>query len=194
VNAVLVTGGAGYVGAHACKALSKAGYLPITVDNLSIGHEHFVRWGPLINADTRDTEALAQAIRGHKIEAILHFAAKAYAGESVANPQNYYENNVGGSLSLLSAMLQTGCWKIVFSSTCAVYGEPKYTPIGETPPKDPVNPYSSSKLMIERILGDYAHAYVSSSSRSDISTPVAPIRMGKSARCAIRKPISFQGL
>jgi len=159
LTGVLVTGGAGDVGAHACKALSKAGYVPITVDNLSTGHERFVRWGPLIKADTRDNEALTQAFRTYKIEAVLHFAASAYVGESIGDRQKYYENNVAGSLSLLKAMLQAGCRSMVFSSTCAVYGEPNDTPIIETAPKDPVNPYGSSKLMIERILGDYARAY-----------------------------------
>jgi UDP-arabinose 4-epimerase len=159
VNAILVTGGAGYVGAHTCKALRKAGYVPVTVDNLSTGHERFVRWGPFIQADVRDSDAIAQAIRAYEVEAVLHFAASAYVGESIAHPQKYYENNVGGLLSLLRAMLQTGCRKIVFSSTCAVYGEPEDMPIRETAPKNPVNPYGSSKLMIERILDDYARAY-----------------------------------
>ena len=104
-----------------------------------------------------------QAIRRHEIEAVLHFAAKAYVGESVVDPRKYYENNVGGSLSLLSAMLQSGCRKIVFSSTCAIYGEPKDTPIRETAPKEPVNPYGSSKLMTERILEDYARKRVNGS-------------------------------
>ena len=159
MTAVLVTGGAGYVGAHACKALSRAGYVPITVDNLSTGHEQFVRWGPLIKADVRESDVIAQAIRRYEIEAVLHFAAKAYVGESVVDPKKYYENNVGGSLSLLSAMLQSGCRKIVFSSTCAIYGEPMDGPIKETAPKERVNPYGSSKLMTERILEDYARGH-----------------------------------
>jgi UDP-arabinose 4-epimerase len=159
VSTVLVTGGAGYVGAHTCKALARAGYLPLVLDNLSAGHKGFVQWGPLIQADIRDTEVVSQAMRSHQVDAVLHFAASAYVGESVANPQKYYENNVGGSLSLLSAMLQTSCRKIVFSSTCAVYGEPEALPIRETTPKNPVNPYGASKFMIERVLGDYASAY-----------------------------------
>lgn len=159
MTAILVTGGAGYVGAHACKALSKAGYVPVTVDNLSTGHEHFVRWGPLIEADVGASDVIAQTIRRYEIEAVLHFAAKAYVGESVVDPQKYYENNVGGSLSLLSAILQSGCRKIVFSSSCAIYGEPDDMTIRETAPKQPVNPYGSSKLMTERILEDYARAY-----------------------------------
>jgi UDP-arabinose 4-epimerase len=159
VSTVLVTGGAGYVGAHTCKALARAGYLPLVLDNLSAGHKGFVQWGPLIQADIRDTEVVSQGMRSHQVDAVLHFAASAYVGESVANPQKCYENNVGGSLSLLSAMLQTSCRKIVFSSTCAVYGEPEALPIRETTPKNPVNPYGASKFMIERVLGDYASAY-----------------------------------
>ena len=112
-SAILVTGGAGYVGAHTCKALRFAGYTPIVFDNLSTGHESFVRWGPLIQGDIKDTKSLLDAIQSYNAEAVLHFAASAYVGESVTNPQKYYENNVGGSLSLLRAMLAAGCRKIV---------------------------------------------------------------------------------
>ncbi|MGH6803985.1 MAG: NAD-dependent epimerase/dehydratase family protein [Methyloceanibacter sp.] len=128
---VLVTGGAGYVGAHTCKALSRAGYFPVVVDNLSTGHASFVRWGPLIEADIRDYDAVFSALRSHQVDAVLHFAASAYVGESVADPQKYYDNNVAGSLALLKAMLQAGCLKIVFSSSCTVYGEPDEMPIRE---------------------------------------------------------------
>jgi UDP-glucose 4-epimerase/UDP-arabinose 4-epimerase len=156
---VLVTGGAGYVGAHTCKALSRAGYLPIVIDNLSTGHESFVRWGPLVEADIKDSAAVSTALRSHQVDAILHFAASASVGESVTDPQKYYENNVSGTLSLLKAMLEAGCMKIVFSSSCAVYGEPDEIPIREQTPKNPVNPYGASKLMVERILSDYVGAY-----------------------------------
>jgi len=159
LGAVLVTGGAGYVGAHTCKALHRVGYVPIVIDNLSTGHESFVRWGPLINADVRDTDAVAHAINSHNVGAVLHFAASAAVGESVINPQKYYENNVDGALSLLRAMLRTGCRKIGFSSSCAVYGEPSEMPIREDIPKAPVNPYGASKAMIERVLDDFARAY-----------------------------------
>ena len=159
MRSVLVTGGAGYVGAHSCKALSEAGYLPVVVDNLSTGHESFVRWGPLVRADIRDHEALAHAFAAHNVSAVLHFAASAYVGESVTDPRKYYENNVGGALSLLRAMTDAGCRKIVFSSTCAIYGEPATVPIREDTPQDPVNPYGASKAMVERILDDYARAY-----------------------------------
>ncbi len=157
--AVLVTGGAGYVGSHACKALARAGYRPVTYDNLSTGHESFVRWGPLVKGDIRDHAALRDAILRHEVTSVLHFAACAYVGESVINPQKYYDNNVNGTLSLLRAMLDTDTMAIVFSSSCAIYGEPEQTPITESSAKQPVNPYGASKLMIERVLMDYTRAY-----------------------------------
>ena len=156
---VLVTGGAGYVGAHACKALAKAGFSPFVYDNLSTGHESFVRWGPLIKADIRDHATLREAMLAYDISAVLHFAACAYVGESVINPQKYYDNNVTGTLALLRAMLDTDTSTIVFSSSCAIYGEPEQIPITEAAAKQPVNPYGASKLMIERVLSDYTRAY-----------------------------------
>jgi UDP-glucose-4-epimerase GalE len=159
MQSILVTGGAGYVGAHSCKALRNAGYLPVVVDNLSTGHESFVRWGPLVRADIRDREALAHTFASHNIAAVLHFAASAYVGESVTDPQKYYENNVTGALSLLREALRAGCKSVVVSSSCAVYGESVTGPIREDMPQAPVNPYGASKAMVERILGDYAGAY-----------------------------------
>ena len=156
---VLVTGGAGYVGAHTCKALAKAGYRPVVYDNLSTGHESFVRWGFLVEGDIRDYERLREAIRSHSISAVLHFAACAYVGESVINPEKYYDNNVVGTLALLRAMLDADVPTIVFSSSCAIYGEPEKVPIAEAAPKQPVNPYGASKLMIERVLSDYTRGY-----------------------------------
>lgn len=156
---VLVTGGAGYVGAHTCKALHRAGYTPVVFDNLSTGHKSFVRWGPLVPGDIRDADAVRHTIRAYQVEAVLHFAASAYVGESVADPKKYYENNVGGSLSLLSAMIEAGCRKIVFSSSCAIYGEPEKSPIDEKTPQNPVNPYGASKAMVERIFCDYEKAH-----------------------------------
>jgi UDP-glucose-4-epimerase GalE len=154
----LVTGGAGYVGAHTCKALHRAGYNPIVFDNLSTGHKDFVRWGPLIHCDIRNTDAVRNTLRSCQVEAVLHFAASAYVGESVTDPRKYYENNVAGSLVLLGAMLNAGCRKIVFSSSCAIYGEPKEVPIPEHTPQNPVNPYGATKAMVERILFDYQRA------------------------------------
>ena len=158
-GAILVTGGAGYVGAHACKVLRQAGYTPVVFDNLSTGHKSFVRWGPLVPGDIRDTDALCHTLSAYEVDAVLHFAASAYVGESVADPQKYYENNVAGSLSLLRAMLAVDCRKIVFSSSCAVYGEPDRVQICETTPQNPVNPYGASKAMVERIIGDYERAH-----------------------------------
>ena len=158
-GAILVTGGAGYVGAHACKALRRAGYSPIVFDNLSTGQEGFVRWGPLVRGDIRDTTLVLDTINSYSVDAVLHFAASAYVGESVTNPRKYYENNVGGSLSLLAAMLEAGCRELVFSSSCAIYGEPEEIPIGEMTPQNPVNPYGASKAMVERILCDYQRAH-----------------------------------
>ena len=158
-EAILVTGGAGYIGSHACKALKLAGFQPVALDNLSTGHPSFVKWGPLVDADVRDSHAVASALRNYNIAAVCHFAANANVGESVTDPQLYYDNNVVGALSLLQAMRTTGCSKIIFSSTCAVYGEPVITPISEAAALCPVNPYGASKLMVERILSDYSAAY-----------------------------------
>jgi UDP-arabinose 4-epimerase len=156
---VIVTGGGGYVGAHTCKALARAGFTPVVFDNFSTGHRDFVRWGLQVEGDIRDHDALLQTIRSVRADAVLHFAACAYVGESVADPQKYYENNVVGSLSLLGAMLEGGCHKIVFSSSCAIYGEPEELPIRETAPKNPLSPYGASKMMVERILSDYSGAH-----------------------------------
>ena len=157
--AVLVTGGAGYVGSHACKALAAAGYLPVAYDNLVHGHRWAVRWGPLVVGDINDRDTLEQAIGSYRPHGVLHFAAFAYVGESVLDPQRYYQNNVAGTLTLLNAMLRHGVSHLVFSSTCATYGVPARSPIDETQPQSPINPYGASKLMIERILRDYDAAY-----------------------------------
>jgi UDP-arabinose 4-epimerase len=156
---VLVTGGAGYIGSHACKILSRAGHHPVVFDNLSRGHREAVRWGPLVEGDLADRERVVAAIREHRVSAVMHFAAFAYVGESVADPALYYRNNLSGTLSLLEAMGETGLDKIVFSSTCATYGVPEVVPIQETAPQLPVNPYGETKLAIERALRWYHHAY-----------------------------------
>ncbi|MES2768773.1 MAG: UDP-glucose 4-epimerase GalE [Bdellovibrionota bacterium] len=156
---VLVTGGAGYIGSHACKQLKKHGLNPIVYDNLSRGHEDFVKWGPLIHGDILDTTKVEQTLKQYQIEAVLHFAAFAYVGESVENPTLYYKNNVQGSLSLLEGMLKANVKKIIFSSTCATYGIPEKIPLTEELPQNPINPYGQTKLMIEKILRDYAPAY-----------------------------------
>jgi UDP-arabinose 4-epimerase len=158
-QSILVTGGAGYVGSHACKALSRAGHLPVVYDNLSRGHRAAVRWGPLVEGDLHDTARLAAALRTHQVTAVMHFAAFAYVGESMTDPESYYRNNVGGTLALLAAMREAGIARIVFSSTCAVYGMPEHLPIRETTEKAPLNPYGDTKLAIERALHWYAGAY-----------------------------------
>jgi len=156
---VLVTGGAGYIGSHACKALAAAGYVPVSFDNLVYGHEWAVRWGPFVQGDILDRAALDAALEKYRPAAVMHFAAFAYVGESVGNPIKYYRNNVSGSLSLLAAMRDHGVGKFILSSTCATYGLPDAVPIPETHPQRPINPYGASKLMVEQILRDVDAAY-----------------------------------
>ena len=156
---ILVTGGAGYVGSHACKALSENGFLPITVDNLVYGHEWAVKWGPLVRGDISDRAVLDHVFSTYKPAAVLHFAAFAYVGESVISPDKYYRNNVAGTITLLDAVRDHGCSRLVFSSTCATYGIPHKIPIKEDHEQKPINPYGWSKLMIEQILRDYEKAY-----------------------------------
>jgi UDP-glucose-4-epimerase GalE len=158
-QSVLVTGGAGYIGSHACKVLARAGYHPVVFDNLSRGHREAVRWGPLVEGDLADRNQLVSALESHQVAAVMHFAAYAYVGESVADPATYYRNNLGGSLSLIEAMRETGVDKIVFSSSCATYGIPVVCPIRESEPQLPVNPYGETKLAIERALHWYGEAY-----------------------------------
>ena len=156
---VLVTGGAGFIGSHACKALGEAGALPVAFDNLSTGHSDVVRWGPLVRADVRDRSALVSAMGQFNINAILHFAASAYVGESVTNPALYYDNNVGGMSALLQAAQERQVTRIVFSSSCATYGRPELLPIYETTPQVPINPYGRTKLICEQMLEDFGAAY-----------------------------------
>jgi UDP-arabinose 4-epimerase len=157
--AVLVVGGAGYIGSHACKALARAGYLPVAYDNLSLGHAHAVKWGPLEVGDIADRARLDQAIAKHAPVAAMHFAAFAAVGESVAEPEKYYLNNVSATLVLLAALRAAKIRDFVFSSTCAVYGTPEAMPISEATPRNPVNPYGRTKLMVEHALEDYGRAY-----------------------------------
>jgi len=156
---ILVTGGAGYIGSHTCKALAAAGYTPVSYDNLVYGHREAVKWGPLIVGDIADRQALGAVFDEYRPLAVMHFAAYAYVGESVTDPAKYYTNNVGGSLSLLETMRQAGCGALVFSSTCATYGEPRSMPLREDHVQLPVNPYGRTKLLIEQALRDYGHAY-----------------------------------
>ncbi len=158
-KSILVTGGAGYIGAHACKALAGAGYTPVAYDNLVYGHPQSVQWGPLEEGDIGDRRQLETVLQKYNPTAVMHFAAYAYVGESVENPAKYYRNNVAGTLTLLESMRNCGIDKLIFSSTCATYGMPEQIPIGEDHPQYPINPYGRSKLMIEWILQDFAVAY-----------------------------------
>jgi UDP-glucose-4-epimerase GalE len=156
---ILVVGGAGYIGSHTCKVLRARGYNCVVFDNLSLGHERFVKWGELIEGDIRDSAKVRAAIEAHNIDAVIHFAAFAYVGESVTDPAKYYENNVVGTLGLLNGIVGTQCKNIVFSSTCAVYGEPTDERISERTPCRPVNPYGRTKLICEGMLEDFSRAY-----------------------------------
>lgn len=158
-GSILVTGGAGYIGSHSCKALAAAGYTPVTYDNLVHGHRGAVRWGPFIEGDVEDRQRLTAVMRDFHVDAVMHFAAYAYVGESVQDPQKYFRNNVTNALMLLDAMRDTSVEHIVFSSTCATYGIPDSLPISEAAPQRPVNPYGETKLMIERALYWYGRAY-----------------------------------
>ncbi|WP_321473789.1 UDP-glucose 4-epimerase GalE [uncultured Paludibaculum sp.] len=156
---ILLTGGAGYVGSHAAKALSQAGHEVVVVDNLSRGHRWAVRGAPLEVADLTDEPALRRIFRAHQPEAVMHFAAFAYVGESMAEPGRYFRNNVEGSFTLLRVMLEHDVKDIVFSSTCATYGTPGTLPIREDAPQNPVNPYGESKKMVESALRWYADCH-----------------------------------
>ena len=156
---ILVTGGAGYVGSHTCKALAQAGYTPVVYDNLVSGHSWAVKWGPMEVGDVADRARLDELIKKYKPKAVMHFAAYAYVGESVLAPGKYYRNNVVGTLNLLEAMRDYGIDKFIFSSSCATYGIPMSIPITEDHPQQPINPYGMSKLMTEQILQDFDRAH-----------------------------------
>lgn len=149
---VLVTGGAGYVGSHACKALAAAGHTPVTYDNLSRGHRKAVKWGPLEVGDLLDKERLAEAIAWHNPTAVMHFAALAIVSESVSHPDRYFLNNVEGTRNLLDVMKVANIRQLVFSSTCAIYGIPTTVPISESEIAKPISPYGESKLRVEQML------------------------------------------
>ncbi len=156
--AILVTGGAGYIGSHACRALEAAGYQPVVYDNLSTGHKSFVS-GPLVVGDLLNRAVLARTFAQYNIQAVMHFAAASLVGESMSDPQKYYINNVSGTLSLLDAMREAGCNRLVFSSTGAVYGHADSQALPETYACAPINTYGATKWMIERMLADYRGAY-----------------------------------
>lgn len=159
---ILVTGGAGYIGSHTVLALVQAGYQVIILDNLVYGHRDLVEQilqVKLIEGDIEDRSLLDNIFQTHYIEAVMHFSAYTYVGESVTNPDKYYRNNVLGTLTLLEAMLAASIKKFVFSSTCATYGVPQFIPLTEDHPQNPINPYGMTKLMVEQILSDFDVAY-----------------------------------
>jgi len=159
LSTILVTGGAGYIGSHACKALAAAGHVPVTYDNLEYGHPWAVKWGPFEKGEISDRPRLDEVFARWRPAAVMHFAAYAYVGESVEHPGKYYRNNVAGSLTLLEAMRDHAVSRMVFSSTCATYGVPRQTPIDEDHPQAPINPYGSTKLMVERMIQDFGRAH-----------------------------------
>lgn len=156
---VLVTGGAGYIGSHTAKALAAAGHEPIVFDNLSLGHRWAVRWGPLVEGDLADKALLARVMQQYGVEAVIHFAASSAVGESMQNPRKYFRNNVVNTQNLLDAMMDSRVKTIVFSSTCATYGDPEQLPITEAHPQRPKSPYGESKLFIEKMMRWYGEAY-----------------------------------
>jgi UDP-glucose-4-epimerase GalE len=156
---VLVTGGAGYIGAHCCKELAARGFRPVVYDNLATGHREFVRWGPFFEGDIGDAAGLDTVCTAFRIDAALHFAAFIEVGESVADPLKYYANNVAGALQLIRALVRHGIRRVVFSSSAAVYGIPREVPIDEAHPTLPLSPYGRTKLVVEQMLADCEQAY-----------------------------------
>ncbi|MCW5867653.1 MAG: UDP-glucose 4-epimerase GalE [Candidatus Eremiobacteraeota bacterium] len=156
---ILITGGAGYIGSHTAKHLSQAGHEIVVLDNLGRGHRWAVQWGLLEEVDLLDLSAVQRTLQRHRPDAVAHFAAYALVGESVQNPGLYYRNNFVGSLNLLEALIGSGCRKLVFSSTCAIYGNPQQPLLDESHPQKPVNPYGQSKLMVEQALADFATSH-----------------------------------
>lgn len=156
---ILIVGGAGYIGSHANKLLHQSGLHTIVLDNLSRGHKELVRWGTFMYGDLENKTLLQDIFRKYSVDAVMHFSAFAYVGESYNNPAIYYQNNVSNTINLLNTMLEYNVKKFIFSSSCAIFGEPQYLPIDEEHPKNPINPYGWSKLMVEKILDDYDRAY-----------------------------------
>jgi UDP-arabinose 4-epimerase len=156
---ILVTGGAGYIGSQTSKALARAQYVAVTYDNLSTGHQWAVRWGPFVQGDIADHHRLVQTMREYAIDAVIHFAASAYVGDSIRHPAEYFQNNAVNSVTLMNAMREAGTRRIIFSSSCATYGIPRRIPISERHPQNPINPYGESKRFVERVLQWYGLAY-----------------------------------
>ncbi len=159
VTMILIVGGAGYIGSHVNKFLSERGYETLILDNLTKGHRESVKWGRFIEGDLGDRRLLGRILTRYDVEAVMHFAAFTDVGESVQKPGDYYRNNVMNTLNLLDSMRENGVSKFIFSSTCAVYGNPSEIPITEEHPLNPISPYGRSKLMVEEVLRDYSDAY-----------------------------------
>jgi UDP-glucose 4-epimerase len=156
---ILIVGGAGYIGSHTNKLLSKLGYKTVVFDNLSYGHREFAKWGDFVLGDLAHRDQIRACFKKYQIEAVMHFSAFAYVNESVIDPAKYYRNNVANTLNLLDIMRELGVNKFIFSSSCAIYGYPTEIPISENHPQNPINPYGKTKLMVEDILKDYDKAY-----------------------------------
>jgi UDP-glucose-4-epimerase GalE len=156
---ILIVGGAGYIGSHTAKLVAASGQRPVVFDNLVYGHREAVKWGPFVEGDLADPEAIRRTLSEHAVEAVIHFAAYAYVGESMSDPGKYFRNNVAGTINLLDAMVAVGVRDLVFSSTCATYGEPREVPISESHPQNPVNAYGETKLAVERMLRWYGQAH-----------------------------------
>lgn len=156
---ILVVGGAGYIGSHMCKYLSKHGYTPVVLDSLVYGHVEAVKWGPFYKGFMENRDLLNHIFKEHSIAAVMHFAAFCYVGESVTAPAKYYQNNVSNTAILLDEMVKHKINNFIFSSTCATYGEPLEIPITEDHPQKPVNPYGRTKLIVEQMLADFQYAY-----------------------------------
>jgi UDP-glucose 4-epimerase len=156
---IFIIGGAGYIGSHMVNIAHKAGHDIVTLDNLSTGHQDAVLYGEFELCDILDTVKLDKLFKKHKPDAVMHFSAYSLVGESVSDPYKYYHNNVSGTLSLLKAMIDNNCMKLIFSSSAAIFGNPEYIPIDENHPKNPINPYGKSKLMVEEMLKDFESAY-----------------------------------
>lgn len=156
---ILIAGGAGYIGSHSNKFLNQRGYETVVYDNLSRGHRQFAKWGHFVLGDLADKDQLRFCFKTHPIEAVMHYCAFCYVGESVVHPAEYYRNNVANTLNLLDVMVEYGVKNFIFSSTCSTYGNPRQIPMTEDHPQEPINPYGRSKLMVEKILKDYEDAY-----------------------------------
>ncbi len=156
---ILIVGGAGYIGSHTNKLLYQKGFHTTVLDNLGRGHRELVKWGTFIHGDLENKTLLQDIFREYSIDTVMHFSAFAYVGESYNNPAIYYHNNVSNTINLLNVMVEHDVKKFIFSSSCTIFGEPQYLPIDENHPKNPINPYGWSKLMVEKILDDYDRAY-----------------------------------